>query len=179
MQQLSTTDHGLDKSTVMMTAAVLMDFAGRKNAGNGIGVGICRLDHIGYRVLPVSASSGQAQGCKHTLSFAESAWDTASSPGSSHTQEVSLLSPGLGFLIHQKSTSSEPAFCGAPGRTALCMAVVFPHCFCPTTYTYDSRASVPTLQAQHAANVCTRRRTAGANQCCVKVLDTCVNPCTR
>ena len=41
MQQLSTTDQGLDKSTVMITAAVLMAFAGRKNAGSGIGVGTC------------------------------------------------------------------------------------------------------------------------------------------
>lgn len=47
MLQLSTTDHGLDKSTVMMTAAVLIDFAGRKKAGNGIGVGICMSGLVG------------------------------------------------------------------------------------------------------------------------------------
>lgn len=36
---LSTTVQGLDKSTVMTTAAVLMDLAGRKNAGRGVDVG--------------------------------------------------------------------------------------------------------------------------------------------
>jgi hypothetical protein len=140
VMQLSTTDQGFDKSTVMMTAAVLIDFAGRKNAGKGIGVGICMLGHMAARAQRLLRTCLVCVD-EPTLSFAESAWDTASSPGSSHTQAVSLLSPGFVFLMHQKSTNAEPACERSPFPTALCIIVVFPHRFCPTTYTYDSRAS--------------------------------------
>ena len=99
----------------------------------------------------------------HTLSLADRARETASSPGNSHTQAVSLLSPGTGFLTDQKSTNSEPDFCGAPGWTALSTDVVFPLCFCPTTYTYDSRASVNRYQALYVNDNMQRRSVRDVN----------------
>lgn len=45
---LSTTIQGFDKSTVITTAAVLMDLAGRKKAGRGTDVGTCAMAQLKF-----------------------------------------------------------------------------------------------------------------------------------